>query len=161
MLCTGLRSDETETLDDYQSELRAMSRRGMAMICANPDIVIHRGDTLIQCAGALARRYEELGGSVIYAGKPHEPIYDRALTLAERARSAPIEKHRVLAIGDGMKTDILGATRAGLDALFVTGGIHRSLHKETLESPADPIELQRLYDENGAWPIAAIPLLRP
>ncbi len=161
VLCTGLRSDETETLDDYQSELRAMSRRGMAMICANPDIVIHRGDTLIQCAGALARRYEELGGSVIYAGKPHEPIYDRALTLAERARSAPIEKHRVLAIGDGMKTDILGATRAGLDALFVTGGIHRSLHKETLESPADPIELQRLYDENGAWPIAAIPLLRP
>jgi HAD superfamily hydrolase (TIGR01459 family) len=161
VLCTGLRSDETETLDDYQSELRAMAIRGMMMICANPDIVIHRGDTLIYCAGALARRYEDIGGSVIYAGKPYGPIYDRALTLAERARGAPIEKRRVLAIGDGMRTDILGATRAGLDALFVTGGIHRSLHKETLESQADPTELQQLYDETAAWPVAAIPVLRP
>ena len=97
---------------------------------------------------------------MIYAGKPYGPIYDRALALAERARGEPIDKRRVLAIGDGMKTDIIGATRAGLDALFVTGGIHRSLHKETLESPADPIELQRLYDENKAWPVAAIPALR-
>ncbi|HEY1864339.1 MAG TPA: TIGR01459 family HAD-type hydrolase [Roseiarcus sp.] len=161
VLCTGLRSDETETLDDYQLELRAISSRGMAMICANPDIVIHRGDTLIHCAGALARRYEDLGGSVVYAGKPYGPIYDRALLLAERARGAPIDKHRVLAIGDGMKTDIVGATRAGLDALFVTGGIHRSLHKEDLTSPADPFELRQLYDENEVWPVAAIPVLRP
>jgi HAD superfamily hydrolase (TIGR01459 family) len=161
VLCTGLRNDETETLDDYQSELQAMSIRGMAMICANPDIVIHRGDTLIHCAGALARRYEELGGLVIYAGKPYAPIYDRALAVAEQVRGAPIEKPRVLAIGDGMKTDVTGAARSGLDALFVTGGIHRSLHKEDLTSPADPIELQRLYDESEVWPVAAIPLLRP
>ena len=137
-----------------------MLARGMAMICANPDIVIHRGDTLIHCAGALARRYEDLGGSVIYAGKPYGPIYDRALAEAERARGERIDKRRVLAIGDGMKTDIIGATRAGLDALFVTGGIHRSLHKETPEQPADPIELEHLYDENKAWPVAAIPGLR-
>jgi HAD superfamily hydrolase (TIGR01459 family) len=161
VLCTGLRSDETETLDDYQSELKAMLTRGMAMICANPDIVIHRGDTLIQCAGALARRYEDLGGSVIYAGKPYGPIYDRALALAERARGERIDKSRVLAIGDGMKTDIIGARQAELDALFVTGGIHRSLHKEDLTSPADPVELQHLYDENEVWPVAAIPVLRP
>ena len=160
-LCTGLRNDEAEALEDYEPELRAMSVRGMAMICANPDIVIHRGDTLIYCAGALARRYEELGGSVVYAGKPYAPIYDRALALAEQIRGAPIEKPRVLAIGDGMRTDIAGAARAGLDVLFVTGGIHRSLHKETLDSPADPIELQLLYDENGVWPVAAIPMLRP
>jgi HAD superfamily hydrolase (TIGR01459 family) len=160
-LCTGLRNDEAETLDDYEPELQAMSVRGMAMICANPDIVIHRGDTLIYCAGALARRYEELGGSVVYAGKPYAPIYDRALALAEQIRGAPIEKPRVLAIGDGMRTDIAGAARAGLDVLFVTGGIHRSLHKETLDSPADPIELQLLYDENAVWPVAAIPVLRP
>ncbi len=160
-LCTGLRSDETETVDDYRSELEAMLARGMAMICANPDIVIHRGDALIYCAGALARRYEDLGGSVTYAGKPYGPIYDRALALAERARGARIDKSRVLAIGDGMKTDIIGATRAELDVLFVTGGIHRSLHKETLTSPADPIELRRLYDEHEVWPVAAIPLLRP
>jgi len=161
VLCTGLRNDETETLEDYEPELRAMSVRGMVMICANPDIVIHRGDTLVYCAGALARRYEELGGTVIYAGKPHAPIYDRALALAERVRGVVLDKRRVLAIGDGMKTDIVGATRAGLDALFVTGGIHRSLHGETPASPADPIELQRLYEESEVWPIAAIPLLRP
>jgi HAD superfamily hydrolase (TIGR01459 family) len=160
-LCTGLRSDETETVDDYQSELEAMLARGIAMICANPDIVIHRGDALIYCAGALARRYEDLGGSVIYAGKPYGPIYDRALARAERARRAPIDKSRVLAIGDGMKTDIIGAAQAELDVLFVTGGIHRSLHKENLTSPADPIELRRLYDDNEVWPVAAIPLLRP
>jgi ribonucleotide monophosphatase NagD (HAD superfamily) len=81
-LCTGLRNDESETPDDYELELRAMAGRGMTMICANPDIVIHRGETLIYCAGALARCYEELGGKVIYAGKPHPPIYDRALALA-------------------------------------------------------------------------------
>ena len=92
VLCTGLRSDETETVDDYQSELEAMLARGMAMICANPDIVIHRGDSLIYCAGAVARRYEDLGGSVIYAGKPYQPIYDRALALAERARGERIDK---------------------------------------------------------------------
>jgi HAD superfamily hydrolase (TIGR01459 family) len=160
-LCTGLRNDETETPDDYEPELRAMAVRGLPMICANPDIVIHRGETLVYCAGALARRFEELGGSVIYAGKPHAPIYDRALALAERARGEPIEKRRVLAIGDGMKTDIAGATRAGLDALFVTGGIHRSLHGETPASPADPVELQRLCDEHGLSPVAAIPWLRP
>jgi HAD superfamily hydrolase (TIGR01459 family) len=160
-LCTGLRNDETETLEDYEPELRAMAIRDMAMICANPDIVIHRGDALIYCAGALARRYEELGGSVVYAGKPYAPIYDRALALAEHIRGAPIEKSRVLAIGDGMRTDIAGAVRAGLDVLFVTGGIHRSLHKETLDTPADPTELQRLCDENGVWPVAAIPMLRP
>src|ERR1700684_1555761 len=161
VLCTGLRNDETETLQDYEPELQAMSVRGLTMICANPDIMIHRGDTLIYCAGALARRYEDLGGSVIYAGKPYAPIYDRALALAQEIRGAPVDKRRVLAIGDGMRTDIVGASRAGLDVLFVTGGIHRSLHKETLESPADPIELQHLYDENAVWPVAAIPTLRP
>jgi HAD superfamily hydrolase (TIGR01459 family) len=160
-LCTGLRNDEVETLDDYESELQAMSVRGMAMICANPDIVIHRGETLIYCAGALARRYEELGGPVVYAGKPYAPIYERALALAEQIRGAPIAKPRVLAIGDGMRTDIIGAAQAGLDVLFVTGGIHRSLHKGTLDSPADPIELQELYDENAVRPVAAIPVLRP
>jgi HAD superfamily hydrolase (TIGR01459 family) len=161
VLCTGLRDDESETPDDYEPELRAMAARGMTMICANPDIVIHRGETLIYCAGALARRYEELGGEVIYAGKPHAPIYARALALAEEARGAAIDKNRVLAIGDGMKTDIAGAARAGLDALFVTGGIHRSLHGERPASPADPVGLQRLYEECALWPIAAIPALQP
>jgi HAD superfamily hydrolase (TIGR01459 family) len=161
VLCTGLRQDETETPADYEPELRSIAARGLVMICANPDIVIHRRETLVYCAGALARRYEELGGPVVYAGKPHAPVYQRALALAERARGSAIDRSRVLAIGDGMKTDITGAARAGLDALFVTGGIHRSLHGEALSSVADPIELQRLYEEYALWPIAAIPALQP
>ena len=85
-----------------------MAARAMTMICANPDIVIHRGDVLIYCAGALARRYEDLGGPVVYAGKPYPPIYRRALALAEEAFGAPLDRRRVLAIGDGMITDIAG-----------------------------------------------------
>ena len=156
-LCTGLRDDVTETLNDYESELRAMARRATPMVCANPDIVIHRGETLIHCAGALAARFEALDGTVIYAGKPHLPIYRRALALAEAARGGPVDKERVLAIGDGMRTDIAGAARAGLDALLVTRGIHRTaLHGDAFDTPADPAKLRRLCDEFSLWPKAAI-----
>ncbi len=160
-LCTGLRDDAIETVDDYEAELRAMAARSMTMICANPDIVIHRGDTLIYCAGALARRYDELGGAVVYAGKPHAPIYARALALAERALGAPLGRARVLAIGDGMITDIAGAAAAGLDSLLVTHGIHRAaLHGESLDSPANAVELERLCARHSLWPVAAIGELR-
>ncbi len=135
--------------------------RSMTFVCANPDIIIHRGDALVFCAGALARRYEELGGPVIYAGKPFPPIYHRAMALAEGVRGARIDSRRVLAIGDGMRTDIAGAAAAGFDTLFITGGIHRAvLHGEALNSPADPDELQRLFREYSLWPIAAMPVLR-
>jgi HAD superfamily hydrolase (TIGR01459 family) len=161
VLCTGLRDDVRETPNDYEPELRALAGRRMTMICANPDIVIHRGDALIHCAGAVAQLYKNLGGSVVYAGKPHPPIYRRALALAEDARGAPIDKRRVLAIGDGMMTDVAGAERAGLDALLVTRGIHRTvLHGETLEGSAEPAELQRLCAESGLWPVGAIGALR-
>jgi HAD superfamily hydrolase (TIGR01459 family) len=161
-LCTGLRNDEIETPDDYETELQAIATRNMTMVCANPDIVIHRGESVVFCAGALAGRYEELGGAVVYAGKPHARIYDRALALAASARGVSLGKDRVLAIGDGMKTDIVGAARVGLDALFVTQGIHRlSLHDGGPTAPADPVELQRLYDEYRAWPVAAIGALQP
>lgn len=160
-LCSGLREDTIETPDDYESELGAMKARAMTMICANPDIVIHRGDVLIHCAGALARRYEGLGGPVVYAGKPYLPIYDRALALAERALGAPVDRRRVLAIGDGMKTDIAGAASAGLDALLVTHGIHRAaLHGDDMTTPANVAELRRLCAEHSLWPVAAIGELR-
>ena len=134
VLCTGLREDSTETVDDYQAELHAMASRAVTMICANPDIVIHRGDTVVYCAGALADRYESMGGNVIYAGKPHAPIYNRALALAESIRGSAVDPMRVLAIGDGMKTDIAGASRIGVDALLVTRGIHRSvLHRHGID----------------------------
>ncbi len=160
-LCTGLRDDSRETPHDYETELCVLAARSMTLICANPDVVIHRGDALAYCAGALAHRYEELGGSVIYAGKPYLPIYGRAMTLADRAGRARIDRRRVLAVGDGMKTDIAGAAVAGFDALFITGGIHRAaLHGEALHSSADSEELQRLCRECSLWPVAAMPALR-
>ncbi len=156
-LCTGLRDDVVETPEDYEAELEAMLGRSMTMICANPDIVIHRGDTLIYCAGALAARFEAMGGAVVYAGKPYPPIYRRAVALAEKARCRPVESARVLAVGDGMRTDIAGAAQSGLDALFVTHGIHRSaLHDDLVAAPADEKRLRSLYEEHALWPAAAI-----
>jgi HAD superfamily hydrolase (TIGR01459 family) len=156
-----LRDDVTETLEDYEGELRAMAAKAMPMICANPDIIIHRGGTLIYCAGALAQRYESIGGAVTYAGKPYLPIYERALSLAERLSGAPVNRKRVLAIGDGMKTDIAGAAASGLDALFVTHGIHReALHGETSDGRIDPDGLERLCAEYGLWPAGVIAALR-
>ena len=160
-VCTGLRDDVSETAADYALELREMAERGLAMICANPDIVIHRGDQLIYCAGAIARKYEETGGRVVYAGKPHAPIYKLATALAEKAQGAPIARNRILAIGDGMNTDIAGAVNAGLDALFVTHGIHRdALHGESLDAFADPGKLQRLCESWALSPVAAIGALQ-
>jgi len=79
------------------------------MICANPDIVVQRGDKLIYCGGALAQLYAQLGGEVFMAGKPHAPIYDLCLTEAERLLNRPVDRRRVLCIGDGLATDIKGA----------------------------------------------------
>ena len=91
VLCTGLFHDDVETPEDYEGRLRAIAARGLPFICANPDLIIHRGSTLVYCAGALARRYEELGGKTIYAGKPYPPIYRAALSAAEAALGRPIE----------------------------------------------------------------------
>jgi len=117
--CSGPNDEMTETPDDYRDVLGVAVARGLQMICANPDLVVQRGDRLIYCAGALAQLYEELGGEVIQAGKPFAPIYDLAFAKA----GAP-DKARVLAIGDGLATDLKGAHAQGLDALFVADGVH-------------------------------------
>ena len=122
--CAGPNDDEVETPEDYREVLTAAAARGLPMICANPDIVVQRGSRLIYCGGALAALYETLGGEVIMAGKPHGPIYDLSLDLAAREMGAVADRRRVLAIGDGVATDIAGAARQGLDALFVADGIH-------------------------------------
>jgi HAD superfamily hydrolase (TIGR01459 family) len=122
--CTGLTDDETETPEDYRIPLDVAARRGLTMVCANPDIVVQRGARMIYCGGALAALYEALGGEVIMAGKPYSPIYERALKQAERLAGRPLDRTRVLAIGDGAPTDILGANRQTLDCLFIADGIH-------------------------------------
>lgn len=123
VVVTGLVDDERETPDDYRALLGRLAARGLPMVCANPDIVVHRGERLIHCAGALGAEYVKLGGTVHLAGKPHAAIYDvaRARLPALPGGRAP----RILAIGDGLFTDVKGANAAGADCLFVTHGIHR------------------------------------
>ena len=123
IVCTGLFDDETETPDDYRALLERLRARNLFMICGNPDVVVERGEQMIYCAGALADLYASMGGEVLYAGKPYAPIYDLAMG---KAHAVPCQKAapRVLAIGDSVRTDFIGAVRQGLDCLFVTAGIH-------------------------------------
>ena len=121
IICTGLRDDATETPDDYRAELLLGKTLGLPMLCANPDIIVDYGDKRLFCAGALAEAYEAMGGTALYFGKPHPPIYD----LARRRLGALglTEDAQILCIGDGIGTDIQGGMAEGLDTLFVTGGI--------------------------------------
>ncbi len=155
VICSGLFDDTTETPESYDTTYAAMRDRGLDMICANPDVVVHVGETLIFCAGALAERFEKLGGTVHYAGKPHAPIYDLAISVAERKRCVSVDRKKVLAIGDGMRTDIAGASRQGLDSLFVSAGIHRT---ETIspEGGLDPAALSAFLAQASHRPTAAL-----
>ncbi len=124
VVCTGLFNDDTDTPETYRDMLTLMRRRSLFMICGNPDVVVDRGDTLVYCAGALADLYGTLGGDVLYAGKPYQPIYEMAVAEAGKVRTAKVERSRVLAIGDSVRTDLKGAATFGIDCLFVTAGIH-------------------------------------
>jgi HAD superfamily hydrolase (TIGR01459 family) len=141
--CTGLVDDLSETVEDYAGRLKAMRKRGLTMICANPDLVVHRGPKLCFCAGALAREYERLGGSAIYYGKPHLPIY-------EEAKKAIAAAKKPLVVGDGLFTDILGANRVGLDVLFIADGVHG----EEVE-PYTADHLAALFAKAGVKALAA------
>lgn len=103
-------------------ELLLAKTRGLPLLCANPDIVVDMGDERIWCAGAVARLYTEMGGESLYFGKPHPPVYDLARRrMAELGRD--VRDGRILAIGDGIRTDILGAQQEDIDSLFITGGL--------------------------------------
>ena len=120
--CTGLVSYPDDHPDRYEDLLREAQLRGLPMICANPDIVVQHMGKLAWCAGALAQRYEQIGGEVLLAGKPHAPIYDLAYQRIDAVRSGA-EAPRILAIGDGPTTDIAGAASEDLDALFIADGV--------------------------------------
>lgn len=124
VLCTGLHDDETETPATYADLLAGLAARGLEMICANPDLVVERGGRIVPCAGSVALAYEEIGCTVVYAGKPHPPIYERALALAQAQRGAPIARGRICAIGDAIRTDIAGADAFGATGIMVLAGIH-------------------------------------
>jgi HAD superfamily hydrolase (TIGR01459 family) len=143
IVCTGLFDDETESAENYRPMLLKARERRLTLVCANPDIVVERGDRLIYCAGAIAELYLELGGEVIFYGKPHRPIYERALTLAAERRGRDVTPNRVLAIGDSVRTDLACAHGFGIDCLFVTRGIH-SEEFEGLDQ-LDPASVRELF----------------
>lgn len=137
VVCSGFDNDEEETVEDYRARLEAMRRRDLLMVCANPDLIVERGHMILPCAGTIALAYEEMGGKVFYAGKPHGPVYDRALAVAAGLSGHPVPKERVLAVGDAIRTDIAGAVGFGIDSLMIARGIHAEelgLHKGDLVS---------------------------
>lgn len=130
ILCSGLNDDLSETAENYRGLLARAVELKLPFVCANPDLVVDVGGRLFLCAGALGDLYEHLGGEVFWAGKPHAVAYQTALAEAEGLRGERVGRERLLAIGDAVRTDLIGASRFGVDALFIAGGIHR---EETLE----------------------------
>ncbi len=153
IVCTGLFHDDGETPEDYRAAFALSRARSMFMLCANPDLVVERGTQLIYCAGALAELYQTMGGEVLYAGKPHPPIYEEALRCAALARGKATPLPRVLAIGDSLRTDMKGAEAFGIDSLFVTNGIHAE-ELGTREAPGEA-KLVEIYARHGVTPKAA------
>jgi HAD superfamily hydrolase (TIGR01459 family) len=157
VVCTGLYDDDAETPEDYAETLRRLRARDLPFICANPDIVVERGDRLVWCAGALARDYAQLGGRTLIAGKPHRPIYEAALASAAEVLGHEVSPDRVLGIGDGMLTDVKGAADNGIDVLYVSAGIHAAEYGEA-HAP-DPDRLAAFLTRHGYAPVAVIPRL--
>lgn len=123
VVVTDLDTDD-DTPEMYRERAKLWLSRKLPMICANPDRVVEHGDKIIYCGGALGDLYAAMGGMVLMAGKPYQPIYEEAFRLAEQAAGKSLDKSRVLAIGDSVRTDATGAAKFDIDLLFVTGSIH-------------------------------------
>lgn len=152
VLCSGLWDDTRETPDDYVHLFEPLLARGLPMICANPDIKVERGDKLIYCAGALAQRYAEMGGKVTYAGKPHRPAYEKAFARLAELRGAEVPLAEIVAIGDGVETDIRGGCAAGLDTVMIASAVH-------LQQGLTPESLRALFAARDFAPLVAMPTL--
>lgn len=158
IVCTGPFDEMTETPEDYRATFLYAKAKGMKLLCTNPDIVVDFGDKRIYCAGALAALYDEMGGTSLYFGKPHAPIYD----LARRrlaALGSEVDPSRVLAVGDGIRTDIQGGLAEGTDTLFVTGGLAAEAFGPDAEAP-DPDLLAEWLAAERLSPTWAIGRLR-
>jgi len=152
IVCTGLADDQTETPADYRAQLLLGKTRGLPMLCANPDIVVDMGEKRAYCAGALAEDYANMGGEVLYYGKPHPPIYDLA------RRRMGLDDPRILCIGDGIATDVQGGIAEGLDTLFITGGIAADRFGPDPANP-DPALLEEWLAVQRLSPTWAMPYL--
>lgn len=154
IVCSGLVDDRTEHAEDYRARLVGPARRNIPFVCANPDLHVHVGRDLFPCAGAIATIYDELGGPVYWAGKPHPIAYTTAMAEAEALRGAPVATSRILGIGDTIRTDLASATAAGVDALFITGGIHRD--DVLRDGRIDPAALTSTLTREGHGATAAM-----
>ena len=155
ILCTGLFDDETEQAEDYGELLRGAADRSLPMVCANPDIVVMRGDKMIQCAGAVAEFYENLGGTVTRFGKPFPEIFDCLF-----AEIPDIARNRAVMVGDGLATDVRGARRAGIDSIWIAGGIHADELGLAPDGQINPRTAQKVAEEAGERPRAVMPWLQ-
>ena len=124
LFVTGLFDDETEDENSYSSILDESKKRNLKLVCANPDIVVQRGEKLIPCAGAISKKYKEIGGKVVNIGKPFSPIFDKAVNLIKGINEN--QNPRTIVIGDGLETDIKGANILKMDSLLVLGGLFAS-----------------------------------
>jgi len=159
ILCTGLRDDTRESLEPYAPEIARWRARDLALLCANPDLVVDWGDRRLYCAGALAQRYEEAGGQVVWFGKPHRPIYDECFSLLAEIAGRAIAPARVLALGDGIRTDVAGGLAYGLDVAFVSGGLAIGELGPDPEHP-DPDQLDNFLTAHRVAPKYTIGRLR-
>jgi HAD superfamily hydrolase (TIGR01459 family) len=139
----------------YEALLRAALARHLPMVCANPDLEVIRGGRREICAGTIARAYEELGGEVRYHGKPYPEVYQDCLALI----AAP-PRARIAAIGDSLRTDIAGARAAGIDGIFIVGGLQGEELGADAEGNVEPARLTEFCEAAGEAPTAALPVLR-
>ena len=158
VVCTGLFEDEVETPDHYRQRLQKLADRDVPFICANPDLVVERGDRLIYCAGSLAQLYQELGGRTLVAGKPHAPIYTLAMERLCDLNGSATEQAEVICIGDGMPTDVAGALSNGFDLLYISAGIHSNEYGPA-ENP-DEAALEQFLVRQKVDPSVWMPRLR-
>jgi len=149
IVCAGFFDDENETAEDYRATLTSLAKRKVPFICANPDLVVERGHKLIPCAGAIAKVYAELGGETRISGKPYVPIYRASLTEAKAVRGG-LDLSRVIAVGDGMPTDVKGAQDFGLDVLYISAGIHAAEYMAAEKT--DEAKLAAFLKSEGATP---------
>lgn len=140
------------SVDDYADVLAAAREKELPMVCANPDFVVIRGGRPIICAGAIARRYADLGGEVAYRGKPDPAVY----ALAAK-KLGVTDVSRIVVVGDALETDVKGAAAAGMPSIWCTGGIHAEVLGVKYGQPADPIKASSLADAEGQNPTAIIP----
>jgi HAD superfamily hydrolase (TIGR01459 family) len=127
IVCTGLVDDGHETVDTYRPLIEEGVGRALPFVCANPDLVVDVGDRRYLCAGSIALAYEQQGGAVFWAGKPHPSAYATALERTAELRGAAPPLSRILSIGDALRTDLAAAAGLGIDGLFIAGGIHKEV----------------------------------